>query len=179
VKTFGREARRLRRAGSRSVLDLAQALGVSAAHLSNIERGSKTCGGPLAERMADVFTLTGEEREQFLALRVGITKGEERVAPLRSRTSLPLARVTCEGGCDHDAALAPGGSPDGFEREGECAHYGACLRSFAKTHKGAAECHCPPACSHRQQEVLTSAAVAGWGSMTFPDHGEGKGANAR
>jgi transcriptional regulator with XRE-family HTH domain len=175
---FGREVKRLRRAHNLHPLDLAQILGTSEAHLYNIERGAKTCGAGLAERLADLFALTGSARAVFLALREELPADVEEVNAPRSKR-LPIVRVTCEAGCNHDGRIAPGGSLEGHEREGECLHYAACLGVFAKKHKGATECHCPPACSHRRQEDPALKAASGWGSMTFPNHGHGKGKSAR
>lgn len=174
---FGREVSRVRRACGIHRLAAAMALGVSDSHLYNVERGAKTCGAPLAARMADLFKLTGKERERFLALREEVPDDEED-EPTSQSKHLPLVRVTCEGGCNHDGRIAAGGSLEGHERDGDCANYAACLGFFTKKHRAAA-CHCPPECSYRRQEVPMVKATSGWGSMTFPNHGQGKGASAR
>lgn len=177
MKRFGREISRLRAARGLDKYVAAKAVGVCSQHLYSIERGAKTCGAGLAVKLADLFELTGDERDAFLAMRTEIPKRvEETTAPRPKR--LPIAPVTCAGGCNHDGRLAPGGSVDGEERAGDCMHYSACLGVFTKKHT-ATKCHCPPACTYRRQEVPMLQAAAGWGSFTFPSHGEGTGRNAR
>ena len=177
MKRFGREVFRLRAARGIDKYVAAKAVGVCSEHLYNVERGAKTCGAGLAVKLADLFELTGDERNAFVALRVELpARVEEDESPRPKR--LPLAPVTCKGGCNHDGRLAPGGSTEGHERAGDCAHYSACLWVFTKKHV-ATKCHCPPGCSYRRQEEPMLQAASGWGSFTFPSHGEGKGRSAR
>lgn len=177
MSRFGRELSRLRRTRGLTLDDVGKAIARSSTHLYNIERGNKTCGGPLASSLADFFDLDGADRERFLALRDDIPSHDDEPAPRPKR--LPLIQVTCKSECDHDGRLAPGGSTEGHERAGDCAHYAVCLGVFVKTYKAATKCHCPPDCSYRRQEEPKLQAASGWGSITFPSHGEGKGRSAR
>lgn len=182
MSRFGREIARLRRGRAMSLSTAGTKLGVSPEHLYNVERGAKTCGAALAERIADAFELHGTARESFLALRVDIPmQGEEQpVAGMYQQPKrLPVARVTCKNGCVHDGQMAPGGSQNGDEREGDCSNYAECLGAFTKTYKGAGACHCPAHCSRKRTEEPALQAASGWGSFTFPDHGQGKGVSAR
>lgn len=168
---IGREIRRLRIAREWTQTATAIALQVTQGHLHQVEAGKKTCGAPLALRAADLFELTGDAREAFLAKREEIptTTQEELPAPAAPNPKrLPMARVVCRGGCDHDGRLAPGGSDDGRERDSKCAHYAGCSLAFVKAHKDARTSHCPKDCPQQAYHTAPEKATEGWGSFAFP-----------
>jgi len=121
---------------------------------------TKTCGGACkaSHSMAQARAAKGKRRE------AGPFVPFEAPRPKR----LPMAPVTCKGGCNHDGRMMPGGSEDGRERDNKCMHYSACELAFVKAYRDARTAHCQPHCPKWKDVAPPPAATDGWAAMLWP-----------